>query len=160
MIWYDVGAAYQLSIDICSRRSRSAANAGSVMLRAEVRGSTQTCYWLKNWLERCRRPNAYSHSRRNNRNRNCWWIQSEKGKNVDIYFSETNHRRQWLSKCRRVAAWTIATCFMSITIRRESSEINQLLRTLSLSLSVSLCHREVASWRSAVSDPRWTRVKN
>jgi len=36
------GAAYRLSIDC--RRRRSAANAGSVMLRAEDRGSTQTCY--------------------------------------------------------------------------------------------------------------------
>jgi len=33
------GAAYQPLIDICCRRRRSAANAGSVVLRAEGRGS-------------------------------------------------------------------------------------------------------------------------
>jgi len=37
------GAAYQPLNDICCRRRRSAANAGSVVLRAEGRGSTQTC---------------------------------------------------------------------------------------------------------------------
>jgi len=36
------GAEYQLKIDCC-RRSHLAANAGSVMLRAEDRGSTETC---------------------------------------------------------------------------------------------------------------------
>jgi len=35
-------AAYQLSIDIRYGRRRSAVTAGSVMLRAEVRGSSQT----------------------------------------------------------------------------------------------------------------------
>ena len=37
------GAAYQLSIDICCRRPRSAENAGSVMLRTDGRGSTKSC---------------------------------------------------------------------------------------------------------------------
>ena len=40
------GSACQLSIDISCRRRRSAANAGSVMLRAEDRGSTRTCFEL------------------------------------------------------------------------------------------------------------------
>jgi len=39
-----VGTVYQSSIDISCRRPRSAANAGSVMLRADGRGSTaSTC---------------------------------------------------------------------------------------------------------------------
>ena len=37
-----VGTAYQLSIDVCCMRRRSAANVGSVTPRDEVRGSTQT----------------------------------------------------------------------------------------------------------------------
>ena len=38
------GAAYQESSDVCCRRRRSAANAGSVLLRAGGQGSTQTCF--------------------------------------------------------------------------------------------------------------------
>ena len=45
-VWFaaerPASAVFQLSIDICCRRRRSAANVGSVMLRAEVRGSTRT----------------------------------------------------------------------------------------------------------------------
>jgi len=58
-----VGAAYQLSVDICCRRS--AANAGSVMLRAEGRGSTQTWHYTRRSRLSCgqsmERPTANNH---------------------------------------------------------------------------------------------------
>jgi len=61
------GAAYQESSDVCCRRPRSAANAGSVLLRAGDKVQHRLVFYRSTWIARIDRLNRLTRSIRNAR---------------------------------------------------------------------------------------------
>ena len=97
------GAAYQLSIDIAvSRRPRSTATAGSVMLRTEGRGLTRTC------LYRCRLvlpvPVCCTSTSRRRTRRHSPWTSSHRRSAAEVRRPTTNSTSSPLTHSRDVSS--------------------------------------------------------